>query len=360
MKIFACQACNRPLFFENVQCGACGAHLGFIPDCLELSALELAASGLWRALAAQPGCDSYRMCANYHNAGVCNWLVPADQPHDFCMACRLSAIVPDLSVAGNHERWALLEAGKRRLVYGLLQLGLPVVDRLTDPDAGLEFRFMEDVPPSFRESGKVMTGHADGVITINLVEADSAVREQLRLDMNENYRTIIGHFRHEIGHYYWERLINHGARLEPFRALFGDERMDYDEALSYHYTQGPPENWAGYFVTPYASMHPWEDWAETWAHYLHMCDTLETAGSFELSLRAPMQHSGGEHIAIGRDVFRADSFDDLLQQWYPLTFATNSINRSMGQPDLYPFVLSDNALGKLRFVHDTVRAARQS
>jgi len=358
LRIFKCQQCGNALFFENVRCESCGYQLGYLPDTETISALEPAGGELWRALGAEPNRDHYRMCTNYVSENVCNWMVPADDPHGFCRACRLNSLVPDLSVAGNRERWALLETGKRRLVYGLMRLGLPVVDRKADPQRGLAFQFMADVPESFRESGKVMTGHADGVITINLIEADSATREKLRLDMNENYRTIIGHFRHEIGHYYWERLINGQTEHEPFRALFGDERADYDEALSRHYQQGPPQDWSQRFITSYASMHPWEDWAETWAHYLHICDTLETAAAFEVRIRAAKSELANTHIAIGNDVFRASSLDDLLEQWYPLTFAVNSINRSMGQPDLYPFVLATVPLDKLRFVHDIISAYR--
>lgn len=324
-----------------------------------MSALEPAGGDQWRALAAQPGRELYRMCANYARENVCNWMVPVQESHAFCRACQLNAVIPDLSVSGNHAHWARLETAKRRLVYGLMQLGLPVVDRTEDPKRGLAFRFLADAEPSFRESAKkVMTGHADGVITINIMEADSAMREQLRLNMDEVYRTILGHFRHESGHYYWERLINREVHHEPYRALFGDERADYDQALSRHYNDGPPQDWAQRFVTPYASMHPWEDWAETWAHYLHICDTLETAGAFDLRARAPGPQDANAEVAVGRDVFRASSFDTLMSQWYPLTFAVNSINRSMGQPDLYPFVFSPPALDKLRFVHEVVKASR--
>jgi hypothetical protein len=336
----------------------CGHALGFLPDAADMSALQPAGGDQWRALAAPPERNRYRLCANYARENVCNWMVPAEDPHAFCRACRLNAIIPDLSVPGNRAHWSRLETAKRRLVYGLLQLGLPVVDRTEDPRRGLAFRFLADAQPSFRESGKVMTGHADGVITINLMEADSALREQLRLDMDEVYRTILGHFRHESGHYYWERLIRRERHHEPFRALFGDERADYDQALATHYSAGPPADWAQRYVTPYASMHPWEDWAETWAHYLHICDTLETAGAFDVRVRAPGLEDANAHVAIGRDMFRASAFDALMEQWYPLTFAVNSINRSMGQPDLYPFVLSPSALDKLRFVHEVVRDAR--
>ncbi len=358
LRIYRCQNCGHSLFFENVRCESCGYALGFLPDTIDMSALEAAGGDAWRALGATPGQDRYRMCANYVNENICNWMVPEADPHAYCRACRLNSIVPDLSVPGNREHWARLEVGKRRTVYGLMRLGLPIVDRVADPEHGLTFKFMADVEPSFRESGKVMTGHANGVITINLKEADSAVREKLRLDLDEVYRTILGHFRHEIGHYYWEQLIDGTAHHEPFRALFGDERADYDEALSRHYKQGPPPDWTQRFVTPYASMHPWEDWAETWAHYLHICDTLETASAFDVRIRAPNLQNAEADIAIDCNVYHPQSFDDLTARWYPLTFAVNSINRSMGQPDLYPFVLSPLALDKLRFVHEAISVSR--
>src|SRR5262249_50270393 len=154
---------------------------------------------------------------------------------------------------------------KRRLVYTLLALNLPLVSRQEDRESGLSFEFLAD--PADPAAPRVMTGHAGGVITVNVAEADDAERERRRLQMNEPYRPLLGAFRHEIGHYYWDRLIRGSARLAAFRETFGDERADYAEALDRHHAGGPPGDWQDRFVSAYASSHPWEDWAETWAHY---------------------------------------------------------------------------------------------
>ena len=133
-------------------------------------------------------------------------------------------MIPDLSLPENLSRWRALEAAKHRLFYTLFQLRLPVETQAESP-AGLAFQFLADVGPG---APSVMTGHADGVITINLAEADDAERERRRQQMGELYRTLLGHFRHEIGHYYWDRLIANTPHLEEFRRIFGDERQDYD------------------------------------------------------------------------------------------------------------------------------------
>jgi len=177
-------------------------------------------------------------------------------------------------------------------------------------------------------------------------------RERRRLQLHEPYRTLLGHFRHEIGHYYWERLLAGSDRLEAFRAAFGDERADYAEALKRHYEQGPPEQWQERFISTYASAHPWEDWAETWAHYLHMTDTLEMAAACGLSLRPrhadePSLKTAGQDKPLG-------SFEQKIEAWFPLTYVLNNLNRGLGLVDGYPFVLSPPVIEKLRFVHDTI------
>ena len=224
---------------------------------------------------------TYRLCANYSGAQVCNWAVDARHGETLCEACRLTTTIPDLAVEGNQAAWYKLEVAKRRLVYTLLSLRLPIVPRSQDP-RGLAFEFLADAadgPPT------VLTGHTGGVITISLAEADDAERERRRHALGEPYRTLLGHVRHEAGHYYWDRLIAGTDRHDAFRALFGDERDDYQAALQRHYAGGPPADWQARFVTAYASVHPWEDWAETWAHYLHITDTLETAAACGVSIR---------------------------------------------------------------------------
>ena len=306
---------------------------------------------LWRALAAPR--ERYRFCANAAH-DVCNWLVNAQHSESFCAACRHNRMIPDLSAPDNLAHWRMIESAKHRLFYTLIKLRLPLVTKIEDPD-GLAFDFIAE--PATPAAGPVMTGHDNGLITINLAEADDAERERQRHQMGEPYRTLLGHFRHEIGHYYWSRLVANSDRLQEFRDVFGDERKDYGTALQEHYANGPPADWPNHFVTSYASAHPWEDFAETWAHYFHMVDTLETAGAFGMSLRPKVTKGSDYATKIDFDVHQAE-MDRIIEAWLPLTFAVNSINRSMGLPDLYPFVLAPTVIAKLTYVHDRIRAQR--
>jgi hypothetical protein len=347
MKLFECQNCAQPLYFENTRCESCGLSLGYLPGHETVTALKPNGKA-WHALADRRG--TYRYCANaVHN--VCNWLVSADSPEQFCATCRHNRVIPDLSQPGNLEHWRLIEIAKHRLFYTVLRLCLPVRTRAEEPD-GLAFDFLADIgAPS--PSAPVMTGHANGVITINLAEADDAERERRRREMQEPYRTLLGHFRHEIAHYYWDRLVAGSAKLNEFREIFGDERAEYGEALQHYYASGAPADWAKNFVSAYATAHPWEDFAETWAHYFHMVDTLETAGSFGLAVIP--KAGNGLTARIDFDAHKADMVR-LVGAWIPLTFAANSMNRSMGLPDLYPFVLSLSVVAKLTFIHGCVHA----
>jgi hypothetical protein len=357
MKIFRCQRCQQVVYFENTQCMNCGTVLGFLPERFVLSALEPADGARWRPLAAPAERQLYRMCRNYAAEQVCNWLLPDHSPGDFCTACRFNQTIPDLSVAGNKVRWAKLEAAKHRLIYGLLRLGLPLIGRQQDPVTGLAFAFLADPEPVFAESARAMTGHAQGLITLNIAEADDAARERQRQALTEPYRTLLGHFRHESGHYYWHRLARDPGWLANFRALFGDERQDYGAAMQRNYNQGPPADWQSRFVSAYAAAHPWEDWAETWAHYLHIVDVLETAWVFRLRVSPGGDADDSMRSEPGFDPYRAGSLERLIDDWLPLTYAVNSLNRSMGLPDLYPFVLSPPVLSRLGFVHESVRRA---
>ncbi len=352
MKLFECQNCAQPLYFENTRCESCGSSLGYLPVRETVTALR-ADGGLWHALADRR--RAYRYCANATHQ-VCNWLIPDDSPEQFCAACRHNRVIPDLSQPGHLEHWRLIEIAKHRLFYTLLRLRLPVRTRVEDPD-GLAFDFLADTAPPSPGAPAVMTGHANGVITIDLAEADDAERERRRRLLHEPYRTLLGHFRHEIAHYYWNRLVAGSARHEEFRQIFGDERTDYGEALQRYYASGATADWAQRFVSAYATAHPWEDFAETWAHYFHMVDTLETAGSFGLAV-VP-KASKGLKARTDFDAHRAD-MARLVDAWIPLTFAANSMNRSMGLPDLYPFVLSKAAITKLTFVHACIHATRQA
>ena len=355
MKTFSCSVCHQAIFFENVQCTKCGHALGYLPDRQMMSALETVDGGRWRPLAPGSGDRLYKMCLNYSQEKVCNWMLPDEDGATLCLACNLNQTIPDLSRPENRVRWALLEAAKRRLVYGLLALGLPLTNE-DDPERSLAFSFLADPEYDSNETQAVMTGHAHGLITINIAEADDAERERRRLDLNERYRTLLGHLRHECGHYYWERLVRPSELLKPFRECFGDERTDYDQALQSHYDGGPPADWQDHFVSAYASAHPWEDWAESWSHYLHIVDALETAREFSLHVTADA--TGHSRATPGGVTdYRPPSPEAMISSWLPLTYAINSINRSMGQPDMYPFVLAPAAIEKLGFVHRVIISA---
>lgn len=350
MKLFECQNCGQPLYFENTQCENCGLELGYLPALSTVTALQPVNDGL-HALAAPAG--HYHRCANAQ-FDVCNWLVSTDDPDPFCLACRHNRTIPDLSQPKSLANWAKTEVAKHRLFYTLLKLHLPLKTREEDPDNGLAFDFLASSPPGAKTGTPVMTGHASGLITLNLDEADDAERERLRGQMHEPYRTLLGHFRHEIAHYYWDRLVKDSLHIEDFRQAFGDERQDYGAALKRHYDNGPPADWTARFVTSYASSHPWEDFAETWAHYFHMVDTLETAGAFGVKVR-PKVAMGAELATVVDFDSHTASLERIIESWIPLTFAVNSINRSMGQQDLYPFVLSAPVIGKLSYIHDLIR-----
>jgi hypothetical protein len=343
MKIFTCPACANIVYFENRSCEACGGRLGYRPSANAMSAPE-------DHLAPDHG---RRLCANA-GAEACNWLIEPGDDGPFCRACVHNGIIPDLSQPGHLDAWRRMEEAKRRMIYSLLRWSLPLPTRAEDPDHGLRFEFLADEPA---DGPKAMTGHADGVITIALAEADDVERERRRAAMGEPYRTLLGHFRHEIGHFYWNLLIRDGGRLDACRAVFGDDRLDYGEALQRHHGEGPPADWRDSYVSAYATMHPWEDFAETWAHCMHIVDTLETAAAFGLSVRP--RAPGGEALAadVAFDPYRARTFDDIMSAWLPVAVAVNALNRSMGTPDLYPFVLTPAATAKLAFVHQVIREA---
>lgn len=333
MKAFQC-SCGSRLFFENSHCLQCGSLLGFDPGSQNLYPLIAGSEGNWFA-ENESGKQAFRLCKNRTDHQICNWLVPAYEQNPYCLACRMNEMIPSLEKDDNHALWASMEDSKRRLLYTLLCLELPVVAMCDAPGFGLGFAFLEDqrrnraVKPDY-----VMTGHSDGLITVNLIEADSAFREAVRKQFSEPYRTLLGHFRHESGHYYWNILIQKDF-LSDFRALFGDERDDYQAALDrYHANLGQAQPGEAY-ISRYASVHPYEDWAETWAHYLHMVDTLETAAALNI---APFSVAGS-------------GFGEMLERWVELSIMMNSLNRSMGLSDACPFVLTGPVKAKLGFVH---------
>lgn len=339
MKTFRCQCGNR-LFFGNTLCLACGRALGFAPDRNAVMALEGPTDdGLWHAAdGASPG--AYRFCSHRDEIG-CDWLVPEAQTNPQCLSCRLTAVIPNLDLADNRVYWRRLETAKRYLVSDILRLGLPVTDWQADPDLGLGFEFLADQQTA-EGLRPVMTGHMSGRITVNVAEADHVHRERVRVALGEAYRTLLGHMRHESGHYYWFRLVSReGERLAAFRECFGDERVDYKAAMSAYYDTGPPDDWARTHISAYAASHPWEDWAESWAHYLHITDAMDTARAFGLAAaeKAP------------------DTIDERLEQWSELALALNALSRSLGLPDPYPFNLTPAATGKLRLIHAIIQDA---
>lgn len=355
MKVFHCDHCDNLVFFENFQCVNCANTLAYLPDLGVVGSLDPAGDGHWKSPLERAEGRTWRLCANYTDHNVCNWAVCDDDPNPLCLSCRLTRVIPDLDRPGHKEAWYRIEVAKRRLGYSLLNLRLPVSNRIKDPERGLAFEFRAD--PDDPNEPRVLTGHAEGLITLNIAEADDAERERRRNALREPYRTLLGHFRHESGHYYWDRLIRDSKWLDGFRKLFGDEREDYAAALKRHYEQGPRPDWQQQFVSAYASVHPWEDWAESWAHYLHMTDALETAADAGLSLRP--KRPGQPKLKSAPDPHddNPEPFDKLINSWYPLTYLLNNLNRGLGLPDGYPFVLSPPAVKKLRFVHYVVVAA---
>ncbi len=344
MKTFKCGSCASTVYFENVQCLTCGSALGFEPRRLQIATLAPGGVAPWRELKKPKG-PRYYYCANVAH-DVCNWLVRDGAASTFCTACALNRTIPDLSDPANLRAWRDFEHAKKRLVYSLLRFGLPL-DGAAVGKGPLTFDFINDA----------LTGHFDGVITIAVGEADAVERERQRQAMDETYRSLLGHLRHESGHYYWMLLVDDTDNLEPFRQIFGDEREDYNAALERHHSFGPPPDWAQRHVSAYASSHPWEDWAETWAHYLHMVDALDTAAVHRIEPRASGLAAKASRLVKPADVYRTEAFSVLIDRWVPLTVTLNDINRSMGHSDFYPFVILEVAVAKLAFVHRVVRQA---
>ena len=340
MRTFTCGVCHHAIYFENSLCLTCMSGLGFEPERREMvTALveEPIADGWLRIVGDPDDAPLRRRCRNAELAR-CNWLVTED--NGLCRSCALTHTRPANDDADALLDFADAEGAKRRLLFTLFELGLPVVGQAEQPDGGLAFDLLSS------EHRAVSTGHADGLITLDLDEADGAHREMMREQLGEPYRTLLGHFRHEIGHYYWPIVVERTGLIDRYRELFGDERDSYADALKRHYAEGPPPDWAANHVSAYATMHPWEDWAETWAHYLHISDTSQTAAA----------HGMRTQLAAPSDT--ADlGFRQTLKDWIPFTFAMNGICRSMGIPDLYPFVLTPAVIEKLLFVDAAVHKA---
>lgn len=346
MRHYQC-SCGNILFFDNSVCLQCGTQVGYDPAADQMVTLT--------------DDSPFQICANGTEHHVCNWVVPRGDAAALCPSCLLNRTIPDLSVPGNLDAWHKIEIAKRRILYTLNRLGLAPISKRQDAVAGLAFVFLR--PTS---AGPVLTGHEDGVITLNVDEAEDLEREKRKEELGESYRTLIGHFRHEVAHYYWDRFFaNHpddDPTLVAFREVFGDERADYNAALQRHYSQGPVASAPGTFITTYASVHPWEDWAETWAHYMHMIDGTETARSFGLSgerIPIPFTPFPEEAITLPEQLTwpegEKDEFLKLLRDWAKLSPAINEIVASLGHPSFYPFVFSDTIIRKFFFVHHMVK-----
>ncbi len=337
MRTFSCDACGNALFFENDTCLKCDSKVGFRAD-----ELTMATAGRARESGLAP-------CRNWSEWNACNWYATGDESRGtgYCLACSFDDVVPALEDPQRLALWSETERAKRRLIYTLLRLGLPL-----GPSAdkhGLRFKLLADErvdtgavePPA---QGAVVIGHDEGQLTMNVVEADDTHREAMRKRLDEPYRTMLGHLRHEVGHYFWYRLVQSTELIEEFRVLFGDERADYAGALAAHYERRPTDGWQESFVSFYASAHPWEDFAETWAHYIHIVDTLDTANDAQLSL-------AGRTLSAPLPLAAERPFAAMLGDWLPLAVALNQLNRSMGMRDAYPFALTDRVVEKLAFVH---------
>ena len=336
MRDFICPKCGQHLAFENSVCLSCNSRLGFSLSDMAFLVIESGDEG------SQPGfvdADDYQLCANLYLA-ECNWLVEKAPVRKLCTSCALTRTRPNDADTKALAAFAVAERAKRRMIAELVEMKLPIVGRDEDPNYGLAFDLLSS------ENEKVFTGHANGVITLDLAEGDDVHREQLRVSMDEPYRTLLGHFRHEIGHYYYYRLVDPVPDYKKtFGELFGDPDADYQAALDRHYQNGPPPDWEKDYVSSYATMHPAEDWAETFAHYLHILDTLDTAAAFSIAPAA---------ATFERKVLGPSGFDQIIDMWLPLAWSLNMINRSMGKEDLYPFVLPTAVLDKMRFIHTVV------
>ncbi|GGL35872.1 putative zinc-binding metallopeptidase [Phycicoccus endophyticus] len=325
MRAFRCRVCDSPLFFENSVCVSCGTPLAFSRE--ERAIVPVDDQGRY----VDAGGMLWYVCAN-REVAACTWLARAEGGQ--CSACELTRTRPADDDTVGLAQLPVAEAAKRHLVVELDALGFPVIGKHEDAVNGLAFDLLSSVDES------VVIGHADGVVTIDLAESADDRREKVRVELDEPYRTMLGHFRHEVGHYYDWQLVTDGPLRERYRELFGDETAGYQAAIDRHYAEGPPADWREHYISAYATMHPFEDFAECFAHYLHICDTVDTAAEQGLLTVSPAAFSSVRDLVVG--------------VWVPLSTALNQINRSMGKDDLYPFVIPAAVLDKLAFVASVV------
>ncbi len=349
MRLFRCDNCGNPVYFENRSCIKCGCRLGFVPDDIGLFALQPDATQAerWRRIDQQQ--FLYRYCPNAA-FDVCNWVIRAESPETYCQACRYNGLVPDPKTRDGLRRWRAICDAQRHLFYSFLRWDLPRPGRQEDPQGGLLFDLKDDKVLPDGSCEPVLIGHDEGHIVIRTAEADDPTREQQRAMMNEPYRTLLGHFRHESGHFIWNKMVRDVGKIDSFRRLFGDESVDYEQALVQHYKKGPMRGWGSNYISYYATTHPWEDFAECFAHVLHIVDSLETAHMFGIAL-APSDRGAVVAACADFDPYSVLDFERIAEVWVPLSMALNTIHRSMGERDLYPFVLTPVIKQKLGYVH---------
>ncbi|MGO4913575.1 zinc-binding metallopeptidase family protein [Leeuwenhoekiella sp. W20_SRS_FM14] len=344
MKIFQCSNCNNPIYFENTSCEKCGNSLGYLNESEEMLSFN-------KEKKPHLNDTGLTYCANFNN-DACNWLVGIDSESVYCEACATNHMIPNISIPENKLDWQKIEAAKRRLFYSLHKLNLPTQFVIEGEPLKLTFDFLA---PLANDPDAVKTGHSNGLITLNIQEANAAHREYIKEQLQERYRTLLGHFRHEVGHFYWDVLIKPNEEiLKEFRTLFGDDTQDYGEALQKHYKNGAPSNWREHYISSYATMHAWEDWAETWSHYMHMMDMLETSYNFGLEIDPELKKVSSLDVSCDFDPYDGAKMDKIIKHYLPLTYVLNSLNRSMGHADAYPFILSEPVIQKLTFIHKVV------
>ncbi|MEM8500970.1 MAG: putative zinc-binding metallopeptidase [Pseudomonadota bacterium] len=336
MKRFRCR-CGQLIFFDSTVCVRCNERLGFNPETLDMCTVNSDADGIWRTEAK----SAFKMCKNTIDFQNCNWLVEAEDANTLCKGCRFNRTIPNLAKAENLTRWSKVEAAKKRLLFTIYSLRLPITDGFSDSLNGLFFDFLEDErsDPIMFANTHAPIGYLNGTVTINVLEADDDFREAVRVQMNEPYRTLLGHLRHESGHFFWGLVEKNETLLSTFRSLFGNDQEDYAAALTRYYSNKADSRWQDEFISQYASSHPLEDWAECWAHYLYIYDAMETVGEY-FSQTPPLQN---------------DTFDGWIQAWGEVCIAYNEVNRGSGLGDLYPFVLNPEVVNKLRFVDQVVK-----
>ena len=324
MRVYTCPACNEPVYFRNLGC-SCGAELSYDPE-----QDRFVQGAAW--------------CSNRQKI-ACNWIAEDKDGH--CRSCSMTEIIPDAFRDNNVSLWSDAEFAKRWVLSNLSRWGW-----FTNNDAGARPRFHLLSEDTRKGEKPVIMGHADGLITINVIEADPVERERRRDDLSERLRTMNAHFRHEIAHFLQLRLSEDDTFLKEFRALFGDETADYGEALKAYYANGAPPDFEQRHVTRYASSHPHEDWAETAAHVMHLTDIVDSAAASGLQR--------GDRPTFGYDAYAEPDAEALISQAVDLGLALNRVNRSMGLQDLYPFVISPLARQKMVFTHGAISNSRRS